>query len=125
MGGLVHGHLLHTHAGRTAMGRHIPVTRRGVLARDVRLERLQKPTSSNRDFNSGEKMKNAGLAQDFANIRVWENREAIDEAIRYIEFLEGKEDRLTKLEDRLNSVESSDIPNKDLFLKQFEEFKGA
>lgn len=70
-------------------------------------------------------MKNAGLAQDFANIRVWENREAIDEAIRYIEFLEGKEDRLTKLEDRLNSVESSDIPNKDLFLKQFEEFKGA
>lgn len=39
---------------------------------------------------------------------------------QYIEFLEGKEDRLTKFEDKLNQLK--DQGQKDV-LKHFEEFK--
>lgn len=72
-------------------------------------------------------MKNQNLRTDFNNIRGIDHdvNLVLTEAENYIEFLEGKEDRLTKLEGVLNDIEASDIPNKEAFLARFSEFKNA
>jgi hypothetical protein len=71
-------------------------------------------------------MRNKSLQVDFNNLRGEQQiNQILDEAERYIEFLEGKEDRLTSIENTLNEVSESDITNKAEFLQKFEGFKNA
>lgn len=76
-------------------------------------------------------MKNAALSLDIHNIRPATGLDVtatiiervLDETVRYIEHLEGKEDRLTVAEQALNTVEESALQNKAEFLKHFEALK--
>lgn len=71
-------------------------------------------------------MRNDNLQKDFNNLRGDRViNHLIDEAERYIKYLEDKEDRLTKLETILNDISNSDMANKDEFLTKFEELKSA
>lgn len=71
-------------------------------------------------------MKNTNLQADLTWMRSGTDciaNAVIINAEEYIEFLEGKEDRLTKMEDVLNSInDATDLPNKDVFIAKFKEF---
>lgn len=71
-------------------------------------------------------MKNTNLRRDLNSLRGdYTINQVLDENERYIEFLEGKEERLTKLENGLNDIENGNLANKDEFLKTFEGLKNA
>lgn len=72
-------------------------------------------------------MNHPGLNLDFTNLRHWHNVDAVvlgvlDVTQKYIEELEAKADRLYKLEDKLNEM---DTPDNAKFIEQLKEFKNA
>jgi hypothetical protein len=78
-------------------------------------------------FHRRVQMKNATLQADFNAIRVRsegsEGALVLDNAQDYIEGLEAKAERLTRMEDVLNGIEAEGGQLAVSFIERFEEFK--